>query len=168
MIKLNLGCGDVYLDGYINCDILSTIKVDKTFDLEKPPYPFEDNYADEILLDNVLEHIHDIVGTMQELHRILKPGGIVKIYVPYGKADRAIQDPTHVHFFTEKSMNYFTEGYHFSYYTKFRFKKIKANLFAANVTTLQKCRNLIPFRSILKYFLFNMYDGVYFELQAIK
>lgn len=168
MIRLNLGCGDQYLEGYLNCDMLSTIKTDKNFDLRQFPYPFEDSYADEILLDNVLEHLPDIVPTMQELHRILKPGGRVIILVPYGKADRAIQDPTHVHFFTEKSMNYFTEGYHFSYYTTFRFKKIRAELFTSSGTFLCRVRNLIPFRSILKYFLYNMYDGIRFELEAIK
>lgn len=168
MIKLNLGCGDQYLEGYVNCDILDTIKVDKKFDLTKFPYPFEDSHADEILLDNVLEHLPDIVGTMRELHRILKPGGVVKIYVPYGKADRALQDPTHIHFFTEKSMNYFTDDYHFSYYTTFRFKKIKAELFTGSGTKLMRLRNLIPLRSLLKYFLFNMYDGVYFELEVKK
>jgi predicted SAM-dependent methyltransferase len=168
MIKLNLGCGDQYLEGYVNCDILETVKVDEKFDLTNFPYPFEDNYADEILLDNVLEHLPDIVATMRELHRVLKPGGVVKIFVPYGKADRAIQDPTHVHFFTEKSMNYFTDGYHFSYYTTFRFRKIKAELFTGSCTKLMRIRNLIPFRALLKYFLFNMYDGVYFELEARK
>lgn len=168
MTKLNLGCGDQFLDGYINCDMLPNVKTDKVFDLEKFPYPFADNFADEVLMDNVLEHLHDIVSTMREIHRILKPGGVVKIIVPYGKADRAIQDPTHVHFFTEKSMNYFTEGYHFDYYTEFRFKKIQARLFTSNGTFLCRVRNLIPFRSILKYFLYNMYDGVVFELEAVK
>lgn len=156
------------MDGYINCDVLPHIKADKYFDLNRFPYPFDESSIDEILLDNVLEHLPDVVGVMRELHRILKHGGILKIYVPYGKADRAIQDPTHVHFFTEKSMDYFTEGYHFSYYTNFRFDKIKAELFTGNGTFLMRLRNLIPLRRVLKYFLYNMYDGVYFELSAQK
>ena len=74
-VKLNLGCGDKYLKEYINCDVLKTVKADKYFNMETFPYPFKKNYADEILLDNVLEHLQDVVQVMEELYRILKPGG---------------------------------------------------------------------------------------------
>lgn len=111
--RLNLGCGDLYLDGYINCDVLPHIKADKYFDLNRFPYPFNESSIDEILLDNVLEHLPDVVGVMRELHRILKHGAILKIYVPYGKADRAIQDPPHVHFFTENKYGLFYRGLSF-------------------------------------------------------
>lgn len=168
MTKLNLGCGDQYLEGYINCDILLTVKTDKIIDLENRPYPFPDNFADEILMDNVLEHLTDVVKTMQELHRILKPGGKAIIIVPYSKSDRAAQDPTHIHQFTERSMDYFTENYEFSYYTTFKFKKIQAKLLSDTGSARFWLRNLIPFRPVLTHFLLNMYDNIHFELEAIK
>jgi ubiquinone/menaquinone biosynthesis C-methylase UbiE len=47
--------------------------------------PFEDNQYDVILCNHVLEHIPDDTKAMQELYRVLKPGGMaickfLKIY----------------------------------------------------------------------------------------
>lgn len=163
-IKLNLGCGQKYLIGYINCDYSKNLKKDKFIDLNKFPYPFKDNYADEILMDNVLEHLDDIPSIMMELYRILKKDGILKIIVPYAKSDWAFQDPTHKHFFTEKSMDYFTDK---GFYTEFKFILLKADLRCDKENIKQRLRAYIPFRNILRYFFFNLYDGVYFELKKI-
>ena len=167
-VKLNLGCGEKYLDGYINCDIVEGLKKDRYINLNKFPYPFPDNYADEIWMDMVLEHLENLVTVVDELHRILKHNGVLKIIVPYAKSDWAIQDPTHIHFFNEKSMDYFIDDYRYNYYTKTRFVKLTARLYTSTETLLSRIRNLIPFRRILKHFIFNMYDGIYFELKAIK
>ncbi len=164
IIKLNFGCGEKYLDDYINCDFSEHVKKDKFVNLNKSPYPFKDNFADEILMDNVLEHLDDIPSTMIELHRIMKKNGILKIIVPYAKSDWAFQDPTHKHFFTEKSMDYFTEK---GFYTESKFALLKADLRCDKTNTKQRIRSYIPFRNILRYFLFNLYDGVYFELKKI-
>lgn len=167
-VKLNLGCGEKYLDGYINCDIVKGLKKDRYVNLNKFPYPFPTNYADEIWMDMVLEHLDDLVAVMNELHRILKHNAFLKIIVPYAKSDWAIQDPTHIHFFNEKSMDYFIEDYRYNYYTKRRFIKITARLYTSSETVLSRIRNLIPFRNLLKNFLFNMYDGIHFELKTVK
>lgn len=168
MVKLNLGCGDKYLKGYINTDNNKSIKADKYFDLNSLPYPFKDNFADVILMDNVLEHLDDIISIMNELHRVVKPTGLIEIYLPYGKSDGALQDPTHKHYFTERSMNYFEIGNPYGYYTKKKFKILQKKLFSVNSTKLSKFRLIIPFKPILKYFFFNIYDALYFKLQAIK
>ena len=165
--KINLGCGEKYLDGYINCDWLPTIKADKHFDLNRIPYPFESDFADEIFMDNVLEHLDSIPQVMGELHRVLRVGGLLRIIVPYAKSDWAFQDPTHKHFFTEVTMNYFSEGFAYSFYTPYRFKVARAELVSHSVSLRQKLRNLIPFRSVLRFFLFNLYDNVYFELAKV-
>lgn len=166
--KINLGSGDKYLKGFINCDVLTNVKSDKVFDLNTFPYPFKSNYADEIRMDNVLEHLDNIVDVMRELHRILKKNGKAIILVPYGRSDGAIQDPTHKHFFIEKSMNYFADNFEYNYYSDFKFNIKVARLFTDDKTLMSKIRTVIPFRNILKHFLFNMYDGIYFELEAIK
>jgi hypothetical protein len=87
--------------------------------------------------------------------------------VPYAKSDWAFQDPTHKHFFTEQTMHYFCEGWPYSFYVPFRFRLIEARLFGDAHNWRQRLRNCIPFKSVLRYFLFNLYDGVYFELEKL-
>lgn len=164
-MKLNLGCGEKLLPGYTNCDVLPHVKADLHFDLDGAKYPFGDNTVDEILMDNVLEHLEDVHRVMGELHRILRPGGVLKLLVPYGKSDWALQDVTHKHYFTEASMNYFTDGHAYNYYSTFRFHLLEARLFADSTTSLHKLRNAIPLRRYLRTFLWNLYDGLYFRME---
>jgi len=49
--------------------------------------PFQENEFDLIICNHVLEHIPDDTKAMQELYRILKPGGMAILQVPY-EADR--------------------------------------------------------------------------------
>jgi SAM-dependent methyltransferase len=44
--------------------------------------PFEDNQYDIILCNHVLEHIPDDTKAMQELYRVLKPGGMGILQIP--------------------------------------------------------------------------------------
>lgn len=48
-MKLNLGCGSDYRQGYINVDRISGV-ADVIHDLNEFPYPWPDNAADEILI----------------------------------------------------------------------------------------------------------------------
>jgi predicted SAM-dependent methyltransferase len=162
--KVNLGCGRQYLEGYLNCDVSRGVRADRYFDLNTFPYPLEANGASEVLMDNVLEHLEDIPAVMVEVYRILEPGGLFRIVVPYAKADWAYQDPTHRHYFTERSMDYFTRGGRYDFYTGEKFELRRAELVAHRATWLHRARNLLPLRSLLRYFLFNMYDVVEFEL----
>lgn len=83
MVRLNLGCGEQILQGWDNYDINPCTDAVKYIDLNKIPYPFPDNYADEILFSHVLEHLttHPL-DVMKELHRILKPGGRLIVKLP--------------------------------------------------------------------------------------
>ena len=83
MIKLNLGCGDKILEGYENYDLCPINDKVKKLDLNKLPYPFTDNYADEIIASHILEHLYvPIYEIMKELHRILKPNGKLIVALP--------------------------------------------------------------------------------------
>ena len=44
--------------------------------------PFKDNQYDIILCNHVLEHIPDDTKAMQELYRVLKPGGMAILQIP--------------------------------------------------------------------------------------
>jgi SAM-dependent methyltransferase len=47
---------------------------------------FPDHYFDVVTMWDVLEHLHDPTGSMCEIHRILKPDGIIVMRVPNGSS----------------------------------------------------------------------------------
>ena len=106
---LNLGCGSDYKEGFINCDInpdCDGIKPDKIIDLEKP-LPFPSNTVDFVFANQVFEHIKNFVDLMIEIHRILKPNGILEARVPLFPCRAAIADPDHIRFFVPESFGMF-------------------------------------------------------------
>ena len=108
---LNLGCGQKKLEGAVGIDINPNSAADVIHDLEKFPYPFSDNEFDEIYADNVMEHFQNVVGVLEELHRISRNGAVIKIIAPYFRSKWACADPTHKRFFSVESFAYFDEKY---------------------------------------------------------
>lgn len=128
MTKLNFGCGKNIKKGYINADVTAFEGADKTFDFNVFPYPFSDGEFDEIFADNVLEHLGNIPAVMKELHRISKPGGVVKIIVPYYNCYGAYNDATHKHYFSHLSFEpFYKKESRGNYFIKeeFELKKLK-------------------------------------------
>ena len=115
----------VYLDKF------SMPHVNVMHDLNLFPYPFQDCEFNEIWAEHVLEHIDDLVKVMEELWRIVKPDGAIKILVPAWTAWQAYTDPTHKHFFTRGSFDFWDSstllgrerGYYFSQKAKFKVEK---------------------------------------------
>ncbi|MEM2538331.1 MAG: class I SAM-dependent methyltransferase [Candidatus Methanomethylicia archaeon] len=116
--NLNLGCGNRPLKNFINIDYWNTKYADEVVDLNQI-LPYEDESIDLIYSDNVFEHVQNLIGLIKECHRVLKKDGYLIIRVPYFKSKHAFVDPTHVHFFTVQSMDYFVEGTYF--YNQYRF-----------------------------------------------
>jgi len=82
-MKLNLGCGSHVLEGWENYDLYPEDNRVKHLDMNTLPYPFPDNYADEILVSHVLEHLYiPIYEVILELYRILKPEGLLTVALP--------------------------------------------------------------------------------------
>ncbi len=97
-LKLNLGCGRFHLPDYLNIDFLGgEIRADARH------LPFRDNVFEEVFASHVLEHIPDLIGTMHELHRVLKSGGLLKIIVPLGL--KSLYTAAHLHPFNLMSLN---------------------------------------------------------------
>ena len=44
--------------------------------------PFDDATFDVVIAAEVLEHIHEDRGALRELHRVLRPGGLIAVTVP--------------------------------------------------------------------------------------
>jgi len=130
-MKLHLGCGNDYLEGYINCDISKEVNPDKIVNLEKIPLPFKENCIEEIIANHVLEHITNFIPLIHEFHRICKDKSLIKIKVPFYSSWGQFNDPTHVRFFTPFTFSYFNKGnYSHEVGSKrdmFEIKKIKIN-----------------------------------------
>lgn len=126
--KLNLGCGDKIKERWVNLDHVKLEGVDVVHDLNKYPYPFKKDIFDYVLCDNVLEHLNDIVKPLEEIHRITKKGGIIKIIVPLFPSVWSMTDPTHKVFFTYMTFDYFKETSSLKYYSKARFNILKKRI----------------------------------------
>ena len=81
-IILNLGSGirSVRRD-VINIDFYPFTNVDIVADITK--LPFCDNSVDAVICESVLEHVKNPWAIIQEMKRVLKPGGIVYLSVPF-------------------------------------------------------------------------------------
>ena len=79
-IKLNLGSGNDYKEGWINVDADKDTRKDIYADLSKK-FPFRENYADEIMASDILEHFIKEEGGMflEECWRVLKINGKITI-----------------------------------------------------------------------------------------
>lgn len=123
---LDIGCGNNKTHGAVGIDFNKRTQADIIHDLNVFPYPFKDNEFDGIICNQVLEHLNDVIKVMEEIHRISKPGALVKIWVPHFSSADAYGDPTHKHFFSARSFDYFTGDIpEFQYYSKVRYKKQK-------------------------------------------
>jgi O-antigen biosynthesis protein len=71
-------------------------------------WPFEDNSVGVIRANDVFEHLFNPIHVMEELSRVLAPGGYAFIQVPSTDGRGAFQDPTHVSFWNENSFLYYT------------------------------------------------------------
>lgn len=85
-IKLHLGCGKNYFEGWINLDNntdRNIKKLDIKHDLRKK-LPFKDNTVDFIYNEHLIEHltVDEGVKLLKGLYRILKPEGVLRIATP--------------------------------------------------------------------------------------
>ncbi len=109
-MNLNAGCGFKRKKNWVNLDKYQQLNPDIVADLDKG-LPFKNEIFEKILLSHVLEHISDVVFTMNELYRVMKSGGIMTIEVPEFPTHGSIADPSHKHFFTRNSFRYFVVGW---------------------------------------------------------
>lgn len=126
---LDIGCGNRKISGAVGLDRNLKSQADVIHDLDIFPYPFEDDQFDRIYGIDVLEHVGHVIRTMEEIHRIGKPGAQVFLRVPHFTSTQAYGDPTHKHFFNTESLDYFCGGFpEYEFYTQTRFKKIKVRI----------------------------------------
>lgn len=116
---LNLGCGKTRIPKSIGVDDSKHSNfVDIVHNLNIIPYPFDSSSVDEIHMYHVLEHLHNPLKIMEELHRLLKKGGMIYLRVPHFSSMGAFSDITHVRPFGYGSFDCFEEDNYHHFYTK--------------------------------------------------
>ena len=111
-MRLNLGSGGrpVINDGWVNVDRAKVPHVDVVHDLDVAPWPWADDSAEQLVAQDVFEHVADPIGFMTESHRVLQPRGQLFIKSPHFRHQDAFTDPTHRRFCTEHTWDYWIKG----------------------------------------------------------
>lgn len=122
---LHLGCGPNKRPNSLGLDSNKNVQPDIVHDLDKYPYPFWNNQFDKIIAENIVEHIENIPKFMEEIHRICTNGATIQITTGHFSGIDTFTDPTHKHFFTSRTFDYFipkTDLFELQY-SKAQFKK---------------------------------------------
>jgi SAM-dependent methyltransferase len=129
---LQLGAGEQKLiaapGSVVRVDVREDTKPDVVWDLDRFPWPFDESSFDLIDCTDVIEHLEDIVRVMEEIHRVGRPGALVRIATPHYSSSNSFTDPTHRHHLGIFSFDYFTGENKWSFYSKLRFRKKRAEL----------------------------------------
>lgn len=99
-VRAHLGPGQVnYIDGWINIDANAfTARCDVWADLRNP-IPLRSGTAQAVYSHHVIEHLPNLRAHLQDVHRVLAPGGVYRLAGPDG--DSAIRK------FTERDAGWF-------------------------------------------------------------
>lgn len=112
MARLNLGVGpnaDLSPD-VVNVDWRAFPGVQVLHDLDDFPWPLPDNEFEDVRAVHVFEHLRDPLGFMAECHRVLEPGGLLRLFVPHYQSNNSFTDPTHLRHCTLRTWDYWCEG----------------------------------------------------------
>lgn len=156
MKKLNLWCGEDIREWYINMDRIKLPWVDTVHDIEKFPYPFNDDMFEEIYCAMVLEHTTNLTWIMEELIRISRTWCQIKLLLPYFTCTNFRADPTHVRLFNSNSFSWFHSN-SFLKKNNFILKKYKIHFFSNDNNHFMKSKRY----SIVPDFIINLVPKIY-------
>jgi SAM-dependent methyltransferase len=126
---LDIGCGAMARNPY-RCDEAHGVDIAlppgadarlfRRANLSVEPIPYPDSHFDSVSAFDFLEHVPRVLATpdgrgtrfpfvevMDEVHRVLKPGGRFYAVTPAWPRPEAFHDPTHVNFITAGTWAYF-------------------------------------------------------------
>jgi SAM-dependent methyltransferase len=103
----DIGCGATkQVSDAIGVDKEPIHGVDVVADLETG-LPFDSASLDHVFAIHVLEHLSDLLGVMRELHRVLRPTGVLHVLTPHWRDVNAVADPTHCRLMDVRTLEYF-------------------------------------------------------------
>lgn len=156
----------------IRLDISADVEPDVVWNLDNLPYPFEDSEFSEIECFDVIEHLSNIPASLEEMYRILKPNGIVKITTPHFSCANSYIDPTHKFHLSYFSFDYFCAKHDLAYYSKARiqikYRHIQFQGGRFNRSIISRLANRFPVIYEQRWAWIFPAWFLYFELEVIK
>ena len=156
---LNLGCGEIYKDNFVNVDFFTNKQTDYGMDL-RFPFKIESNSVDGIFSEHTFEHLShlEVDNALSECYRILKPEAKIRIIVPdlsilierYSSNDDewfqkwhdlVLKDPSR-HYMKKYFTNMFAINFTASYYhhkSCWDFESLKKVLTSNGFVNIEKC-----------------------------
>ncbi len=125
---LDVGCGATKYPGSVGLDVSPDTAADIVHDLDDIPYSeLESESFDQILCQDVLEHVESPMRVIEELHRVAAPGARIQLRTPHFSSLLAYSDPTHRHYFSALAVRALAEP-RFSHYTDVRMRVVHVTL----------------------------------------
>jgi SAM-dependent methyltransferase len=172
---LDIGCGINKHPGAIGLDRNPNTRADVIADLDYFPFPFRDCSFREVRATHVIEHVADVIRTIEEFYRLLSPGGRAIIITPHYTDFSSFCDPTHRWHLNSFSLRYFTgDDGGFGYYSGARFREISTHVkllalwrYAGFEFLVNRSRK---FRRFWEFYLCYLIRGkvIEWELEAVK
>lgn len=128
-MTLDLGCGRNKRIGAFGVDNNPDTDADVVANIDGPNLPFRDGSFDCVLLVHVIEHVDNVVRTIEEAQRLTCPGGMIVIETPHYTDFSSFCDPTHRWHLNTFSFRYFTKNHGgFGYYSNCRLREKKVEV----------------------------------------
>jgi len=174
---LDVGCGQHKYPGSIGIDMNPNTAADVLCHLDHGSLPFCDNAFDEVRATHLIEHVDNVILTVEEFHRVTRAGGTIVLITPHYTDFSSFCDPTHRWHLNSFSFWYFyPQGLHGepSWYSRARLRQRRLR-----VRLLQVWRYLgfeflvnhsLRFRRFWEFYLCYIVRGkvMEFELEVIK
>lgn len=174
MRTLDVGCGRNKRPGAIGVDVNRDTAADAIVDINGSALPFRDGVFDALYLIHVIEHVENVIRTIEEAHRICRPGGVIHIETPHYTDFSSFCDPTHRWHLNSFSFRYFTEDGGFSYYSRRRLRERRVEVKLLRLWRLLGFEFLVnhsrAFRKFWEHYLCFVIRGkaLVFELEVIS
>jgi SAM-dependent methyltransferase len=172
---LDVGCGINKVPDAIGVDVNARSRADVLCNLDHFPYPFRDSSFDGLYATHVIEHVADVVRSMEEFHRLVRAGGFVHITTPHYTDFSSFCDPTHRWHLNTFSFRYFGENHGgYAYYSGARFRETKVYVKLLNLWKWTGFEFLVnhslAFRRFWEFYLCFVVRGkvIEWELKVLK
>ena len=104
---LDIGCGRDKLPGSTGMDANPRSHADVIHNLDVRPWPLPDGSFTHVRAQDILEHVDDFFGVMEEIYRVCADGATVEVRMPFMSSLNFATDPTHKRSGTSGTFDYF-------------------------------------------------------------